>query len=138
MQMLACGWGENLSLDGKYSTVPWKHLINDNRFNDITDIYEGGFFHLRGVFRSEQNSCMNNNVPYYSTWSREIIVRRIKMLAGESFNLEDFAANDSREWGQDFIRLTRHSQEAHTDTKAHRHGHAPLISLSKPKRPVSK
>ena len=138
MRMHSNGWAGNLSLNGKYSSVPWKHLINDNRFNDIADIYEGGFFHLRGVFRSEQNSCMNNNVPYYSTWSREIIVRRIKLLAGEPFNFEDFTANDSREWGQDFSRLTRHSQEGHTAVSAPRHGQAPLISVSKPKRQVSK
>ena len=81
---------------------------------------------------------MNNNVPYYSTWSREIIVRRIKRLAGESFSFEDFAANDSRAWGQDFTRLTRHSQEVNTAVDAPRHGHAPLISLSKPKRLVNK
>lgn len=138
MQMLAYGWAENLSLDGKYISVPWKHLINDNRFNDITDIYEGGYFHSRGVYRSEQNSCMNNNVPYYSTWCRELIVRRIKMLAGETFSFDDFAANDSREWGQNFTRATRSSQQTHTFVSAPRHGHAPLISASEPKRPVSK
>lgn len=138
MLMQTRGWGGNLSLDGKYSTVPWSHLINDNRFNDITDIYEGGYFHLRGVYRSEQNSCMNYNVPYYSTWSRELIVRRIKMLAGESFNFEDFAVNDSREWGQDFTRQTRRSQHFNTAVYAPRHGQAPVISTSKPKRSVSK
>lgn len=138
MQMQGLGWGENLSLDGKYSSVPWKHLINDNRFNDIADIYEGGYFHLRGVYRSEYNSCMNNNVPYYSTWSREIIVRRIKMLAGEPFSFDDFVASDSREWGQDFTRQTRSSQQVNTAVAAPRHGHAPVISTSAPKRPLSK
>lgn len=138
MLMQTQGWGGNLSLDGKYSTVPWRHLINDNRFNDITDIYDGGYFHLRGVFRSEQNSCMNHNVPYYSTWSRELIVRRIKMLAGESFNFDDFAANDSREWGQDFTRQTRSPHQFDTAASAPRHGQAPVISTSKPKRTVSK
>ncbi|MBP3552801.1 MAG: leucine-rich repeat protein [Bacteroidaceae bacterium] len=138
MQMQAQGWGENLSLDGKYISVPWKHLVNDNRFNDITDIYEGGYFHSRGVYRSEQNSCMNNNVPYYSTWCRELIVRRIKMLAGETFSFDDFVANDSREWGQDFTKPTRSSQQIHTFVNAPRHGHAPLISASEPERPVSK
>ena len=138
MQMQASGWAENVSLNGKYNSVPWKHLINDNRFNDIVDIYEGGYFHLRGVYRSEQNSCMNNNVPYYSTWSRELIVRRIKMLAGETFNFDDFATNDSREWGQDFTRLTRGSQQVNPAAHAPRHGRMPIISVSKPKRPVSK
>ena len=136
--MQAGGWGKNLSLDGKYNTVPWNHLINDNRFNDIVDIYEGGYFHLRGVYRSEQNSCMNNNIPYYSSWSRELIVRRIKMLAGETFNFDDFAANDSREWGQDFTRPTRSSRQVNPNTHAPRHGQVPVIPLSEPKRPVNK
>ena len=133
------GWGQNVSLDGKYNSVPWKHLIYDNRFNDIADIFEGGYFHMRGVYRSEQNSCMNNNVPYYSTWSRELIVKRIKMLAGETFSFEDFAVNDSREWGRDFTRPTRVTgEDIHTTTIAPRHGHAPIISLSEPKRKESR
>lgn len=138
MQMHVNDWGKNMSLDGKYSTVPWKHLVNDNRFNDIADIYEGGYFHMRGVYRSEQNSCMNNNVPYYSTWSRELIVRRIKMLAGEPFDFEVFVAHDSREWGQDFTRQTRSTQQFHSAVDAPQHGQVPIISTSKPQRPVSK
>ena len=50
--------------------------------------------HSRGVYRSEQNSCMNNDIPYYSTISRMSIVKRIKQYAGESFSYEDFKAND--------------------------------------------
>lgn len=139
LQMHAAGWGGNLSFDGKYSTVPWGHLISDNRFNDIVDIYEGGYFHLRGVYRSEQNSCMNNNVPYFSTWSRELIVRRIMMLAGETFSFDDFAASDSREWGQDFTRQTRSPQQVNAATIAPpHHGQVPVISASKPERPVNR
>ncbi len=93
------GWYDNLSLTGKMHEVPWSHLIFDSRYSDIVDIYEGGFMHNRGVFRSEQNSCMNNDIPYYSTISRESIVRRIKKYAGETFSFEDFVANDKREAG---------------------------------------
>lgn len=137
-QMQSNGWGQNLSLDGKYISVPWKHLIDDNRFNDITDIYEGGYFHQKGVYRSEQNSCMNNNVPYYSSWSRELIVRRIKLLAGETFDFDDFVSNDSREWGQDFTKSTCGSQFGYSFTNAPSHGQAPVISSSEPKRSISK
>ncbi len=93
------GWFKNLSLSGKMHEVPWNHLIFDERYADIVDIYEGGYMHNRGVFRSEQNSCMNNDIPYYSTISREQIVRRIKSYAGEEFSFEEFVANDSREAG---------------------------------------
>lgn len=50
--------------------------------------------HSHGVYRSEKNSCMNNCIPYYSTISRESIVKRIKSMAGEKFSFDDFVAND--------------------------------------------
>ena len=93
------GWFQNLSLTGKMHEVPWSHLIFDERYSDIVDIFEGGYMHSRGVFRSEQNSCMNNDIPYYSTISREAIVKRIKAYAGEEYSFEEFVANDSREAG---------------------------------------
>ena len=91
------GWYDNLSITGKTNQVPWSHLIYDPRYSDIVDIYEGGFMHSRGVFRSEQNSCMNNDIPYYSTISRESIVKRIKRYAGEEYSFEEFVANDKRD-----------------------------------------
>lgn len=88
------GWYENLSLTGKMNEVPWSQLIFDEKYSDFVDIFEGGYMHSRGVFRSEQNSCMNNDIPYYSTVSRMAIVKRIKQYAGETFTYEDFKAND--------------------------------------------
>lgn len=92
----ALGWYDNLELTGKMHAVGWSHLIFDPRYSDIVDIFEGGYMHNRGVFRSEQNSCMNNDIPYYSTISRESIVKRIKRYAGEQYSFEDFVANDKR------------------------------------------
>lgn len=97
------GWYRNLSTSGRYSDIEWRHLVFDDRYQDIVDIYEGGYFHGEGVFRSEVNSCMNNNVPYFSTISRQAIVERIKELAGEKFDFEEFVANDSREFGEKFL-----------------------------------
>lgn len=93
------GWFDNLELTGKMHSVGWSHLIFDNRYSDIVDIYEGGYMHNRGVFRSEPNSCMNNDIPYYSTISRESIVKRIKAYAGETYSFEDFVKNDKRDAG---------------------------------------
>ncbi|MDE6548957.1 MAG: leucine-rich repeat protein [Muribaculaceae bacterium] len=93
------GWYDNIELTGKIHEVGWSHLIFHPRYSDIVDIFEGGFMHNRGVFRSEQNSCMNNNIPYYSTISRESIVRRIKSYAGEPFDFEEFVALDKRTAG---------------------------------------
>lgn len=120
----AGGYSLNLSLTGNHKDVPWSHLIFKPGYGDIVDVYEGGYFHSRGVYRSEANSCMNNNVPYYSSWSRQLIVQRIMKLAGERFDLESFYAKDSREMGRDFTGTTR-SGAANVNTAARR-GNPPV------------
>ena len=123
----ALGWYDNLSLTGKMHNVGWSHLIFDDRYSDIVDIYEGGYMHNRGVFRSEQNSCMNNDIPYYSTISRESIVKRIKRYAGETFSFEEFVKYDKRDAGD----VTR---GVNTDNKlnAHTYQHIPVIHKGSP------
>lgn len=88
------GWYDNIDITGKLHEVGWNYLITHPRYCDIVDIYEGAYMHSRGVFRSEQNSCMNNDIPYYSTVSRESIVRRIKSYVGEDFKFQEFVDND--------------------------------------------
>lgn len=88
------GWYANISLSGKSNEVPWEHLMWHEKYSGIVDIYEGAYMHSRGVYRSEYNSCMNNDIPYFSTVSREAIVRRIMSCAGEEYSFEDFVAND--------------------------------------------
>ncbi len=93
------GWYKNLSMKGDTRQVPWAHLIYHPQYSDYVDMFEGGYMHTRGMYRSEVTSCMNNNIPYYSAISRQAIVERIKAYAGEEFNLEDFYAHDSRAVG---------------------------------------
>ena len=93
------GWYRNLSLNTSHYDVPWSHLIFDPQYQMYVDMYEGGYFHQRGVYRSEPNSCMNNNIPYYSAISRQAIVERIMEYAGEEFTFAKFKANDSAEMG---------------------------------------
>ena len=93
-RMKSYGFYENLALTGNMYDVPWSHMIFDPQFSGTVDIYEGGFFHTRGVFRSESNSCMNNNVPYFSAISREAIVKRIMEYAGLMYSYDEFKAND--------------------------------------------
>lgn len=118
------GFSLNMSLNGKYKEVPWTHLIFNPKYGDIVDIYEGGYFHSCGVYRSEVNSCMNNNVPYFSTWSRQLIVQRIMKMAGEPFDLDSFYAKDSRAVGRDFTSTSRAG--ATNVTTPARHGNAPI------------
>ena len=93
----ALGWYRNLSTNGDYKTVEWAHLFMHPDYSNIVDMYEGGYFHTRGIYRSEGNSCMNNNVPYYSAIQRQEMVERIKRYAGEEFSIEEFYAKDVRD-----------------------------------------
>ncbi len=124
----ASGMFRNLSLNGKYKETDWTHLIFDPRYGDIVDIYEGGYMHGRGIYRSEVNSCMNNNVPYYSTISRQAIVERILKIAGEKFDFETFVSHDSREMGEKF--LTRSGQATEGSTVMH--NALPIIKKGSP------
>ena len=121
------GWFDNLELTGKMHSVGWSHLIFDDRYSDIVDIYEGGYMHNRGVFRSEANSCMNNDIPYYSTISRESIVKRIKRYAGEPYSFEEFVKNDKRDAG-----IVTRSIDVNDKRTAHTYQHAPKIHKGNP------
>ncbi len=91
------GWYRNLSENSDYNTVEWAHLFWHPDYSDIVDMYEGGFYHSRGIYRSEATSCMNNNIPYYSAIQRQEMVERIMRYAGEEFSLEAFYARDVRD-----------------------------------------
>ena len=127
----AKGWYDNLSLSGKMSEVPWKHLLFHEKYKQIVDIYEGGFMHSRGVYRSEYNSCMNNDIPYYSTVSRESIVKKIKAYAGEEYSFEDFVANDNIENLPETAAATKGAAAVKNYPHAS-HQHAPVFMGKRP------
>lgn len=128
----ANGWFENLSLTAKMHEVPWSHLIFNNKYSAVVDIYEGGFMHSRGVFRSELNSCMNNNIPYFSTISREAIVKRIKQYAGETYSFDEFVKNDSPNPGSRSTRYNVAPWNKLSDKPAPNHSQ-PIIHKGSPK-----
>ena len=92
--MKSCGFYENISLTGDWNEIEWSHLIFDPQYSNVVDVYEGAFYHTRGVYRSEATSCMNNNIPYYNAISREAMVKRIMKYAGEEYSFEAFKAKD--------------------------------------------
>lgn len=120
------GWYKNLELTGDWNQVGWSHLIFHPNYSDFVDVYEGGYMHSRHIWRSETISCMNNNIPYYSTISRQAIVERIKEYAGESFTLEDFYANDKTTVGPATKGAVSISQYSVPDVPMPRHLHEPV------------
>lgn len=91
-----------LNVSGLYDSVPWKSTLLDHldEWVDLnpdygrTGIYQGASSSLYFRWRSEPVSCMIDNRPYFNTWSRILIVRRILEKAGEAFDLEMFKAKD--------------------------------------------
>jgi hypothetical protein len=92
------GWYENVSLSSKMSEAPWAHLIFHPTYAAQVDMYEGGYNHARGAYRSENMSVMGNvPIPYFNTISRQSIVKRIMDYSGETFTLEKFFEKDKME-----------------------------------------
>ena len=87
--------GLNLTTDfnNTKGSVYWKHLLNDSRY-PRTGFFEGGMGYKSGIWHSEITSCMDDNRLYFNTISRQLIVERIKTIAGEPFVLEEFFAKD--------------------------------------------
>lgn len=78
----------------------WKDFINnptllekDSRYNRI-GTFQGGGAYMFGCWRSERVSCMIDNRPYFSFFQRLLIVKRIKELAGEEFDYNEFLDKD--------------------------------------------
>ena len=91
-----------LNASGFYDSVPWQADLLDHldewtaRNPDYgrIGIWQGGASSLYFRWRSEKISCMIDNRPYYSTWQRILIVRRIMTKTGETFDMDDFIAKD--------------------------------------------
>lgn len=126
------GWYDNLSLSGDMYEVPWSHLIFDPQYSNLVDIYEGGYMHMRGVFRSEPNSCMNNNVPYFSAISRESIVRRIMQYAGEPYSFEEFKAHDVQDASAASMSGAVRSSSTYVEYPASNKQYTPVYMGEKP------
>ena len=91
-----------LNVSGYYGRVPWKADLLDHldewtaRNPDYgrIGIWHGGHTSLYYRWRSEKTSCMIDNRPYFSTWQRILIVRKIMEKTGETFDMDEFIAKD--------------------------------------------
>lgn len=98
------GWWQNVSKSNKYNDLPWYHLIFHEKYSSLVDVYEGACRHVRGAYRSENQSVMGDaHVSYFNTISREALVRRIMKCAGEEFSFEDFVAKDIIELPEELL-----------------------------------
>jgi len=95
--MKSRGFFENLTMSSKMADAPWYDFIFHPKYSSMVDMWEGGYKHFRGVWRSEAQSVMNNYIAYYNTISRYAIYKHIMRRAGLSPSLDDFIANDKIE-----------------------------------------
>ncbi len=90
------GYFRNVDVTNNTDIILWNHIMADPEYSYV-GAYEGGFTYKTGVWRSESSSIMNNNISYFNAPSRELIVKQIKRLAGETFSYEEFKSKDVRE-----------------------------------------
>lgn len=102
------GFQQNLDFTDDTSMILWKDFIGVRKY-DTVGAYEGGAEYQHKVWRSEENSCMNNNIPYYNVQSRWSIVNRIMKLSGRNFAIDDFINNDNIEYPK-VISRSAHSE----------------------------
>lgn len=87
------GYQLNADLSGDTASVRWKEFIGHEKYAPV-GLFEGACLYRYGVWRCEENSCMNNNIPYFNVQSRWSIVQRIMQLSGKEFTVSDFMRDD--------------------------------------------
>lgn len=88
------GHNANLDFTDDPAKIKWRHFYSQPGYERV-GAYEGGYMCAYGVWRPESNSCMNNNVSYYNSPSREKMVRRIMEQSGRTFDFDEFVEKDA-------------------------------------------
>lgn len=90
------GFQMNLDFTDDPDLILWHDFIGHPKYSRV-GAYEGGYEYRYGVWRCEENSCMNNNIPYFNVQSRWSIVNRIMQLSDKPFTKTEFIARDNVE-----------------------------------------
>ncbi|MCK9303825.1 MAG: M64 family metallopeptidase [Bacteroidales bacterium] len=88
---------KNVDVTGDVNSVLWKHIASHSNYSSYVSTYQGGYYYSKGVWRPEMSSLMINNIRYINAPSREMIVKRIMSLAGETYTFENFVSKDVKE-----------------------------------------
>lgn len=86
------GFGANLTFESR-ENAHWAKYYDIDGY-DMVGYFEGGLKYQYGVWRSEEFSCMDNNVPYFTAPSREKIYSRVMEHAGIAFDFQQFVEYD--------------------------------------------
>lgn len=89
----AVPYGKNITANIAEESITnyWKHMKG---YSPKVGYFEGALGYSKGIWRCENISCMIDNRRYFNAYSRQLIVERIKLLAGEKFDYNDFQKKD--------------------------------------------
>ena len=119
----------NLSLTAKVEGVNWNTFASRDEYKATgIKLFEGCAYYGKGVYRSEQISCMDNNMPHFNTISRWKIYCRIKITAGETPSLEEFISKD-------YDKVNKYSSSAVTKSYSRRKCMGPVLKDPYHKKP---
>ena len=91
------GWYQNVSVVNNKTACPWNFFFNAPEYDmyySCVGMFEGARSHNKGIWRSEQISCMNDNRFYFDAPSRYSIVKQLKAAAGEEMVWSEFVNRD--------------------------------------------
>ena len=91
------GWYQNVSVVNSKTNCPWNFFFNAPEYDmyySCVGMFEGARSHIKGIWRSEQISCMNDNRFYFDAPSRYSIVKQLKAAAGEEMVWSEFVNRD--------------------------------------------
>lgn len=91
------GWYQNVSVVNSKTNCPWNFFFNAPEYDmyySCVGMFEGARSHNKGIWRSEQISCMNDNRFYFDAPSRYSIVKQLKAAAGEEMVWSEFVNRD--------------------------------------------
>ena len=91
------GWGVNLDATDDPESIIWSHFLNDSRYASEVGVYKGAWNWPNNLWRSSENSVMNNDYSWFNAPSREAIYKRImKLSEGDDwvYSYENFVEYD--------------------------------------------
>lgn len=83
----------NVDLTRDPGQIRWSHFIGRQGYVR-PGVHEGAYGYKSNIYRSEETSSMVNGIKYFNAISRELIVKRILSIAGETYSFDKFLEKD--------------------------------------------
>ncbi len=87
------GFYINADFSDNILETTWSGFANHPKY-PMVGIYAGAYMYRMGIWRPEQNSCMNDNVLYFNAPSRWAQMKRMYELAGIPYSFDQFLEED--------------------------------------------